>query len=471
MNISEALHHEQLFGPAFEPLESWKRWDAILKAAEAIPLTSEERKLFDELAGGREPPEMPVKELVCVVGRRGGKTRAASIIGVHRALFARYDDLAPGETPVVMALAQDRKQAAVLLSYVAALLHCSPVLEERIIREQAEVIEVEGLGGRPVRIEVHSSNYRSVRGYTLVCAICDEIAFWHDDSTANPDTEIVNALRPAMSTVPNSLLVAISSPHARRGWLWQEYDRHYGKNEARTLVIQAPSLALNPTLDADFVNAEYGRDRARASAEYGAEFRTDVESFLDLESIEAVVVPGRREVPPQQEFLATYLGSCDPSGGKADSFTLSIAHRDERGIAVVDAVREVTAPFSPRDVVEEFASVCKRYQLEWITGDRYAGEWPREAFRESGIDYEPSKLSKSDLYREFLAAVNSGQVELVDHPKTVAQLCALERRTTRGGRESIDHGPNGHDDCANAVAGVVFETLNAREYGDLGVTV
>ena len=217
MNISEALHHEQLFGPAFEPLESWKRWDAILKAAEAIPLTSEERKLFDELAGGREPPEMPVKELVCVVGRRGGKTRAASIIGVHRALFARYDDLAPGETPVVMALAQDRKQAAVLLSYVAALLHCSPVLEERIIREQAEVIEVEGLGGRPVRIEVHSSNYRSVRGYTLVCAICDEIAFWHDDSTANPDTEIVNALRPAMSTVPNSLLVAISSPHARRG--------------------------------------------------------------------------------------------------------------------------------------------------------------------------------------------------------------------------------------------------------------
>ena len=370
-----------------------------------------------------------------------------------------------------MLLGQDRRQAQVLLGYVGGLLRSSPLLEKRILREQAEAIEVEGLGGRPVKIEVHSSNYRSVRGYTVVCAILDEIAFWHDDATANPDTEIVNALRPAMSTVQNSLLVAISSPYARKGWLWQEYQKHYGKDSPRSLVIQGASLLLNRTLDPDYVDAEYGRDRARASAEFGAEFRSDVESFLDLESLEAAVALGRREVPPREELLATYQGFCDPSGGKADSFTLAIAHRDERGIAVVDVVREVTAPFSPRDVVEEFAGVCRRYQLEWVTGDRYAGEWPREAFRESGIEYEPSTLSKSELYREFLAAVNSGQVELVDHPRSVAQFCALERRTTRGGRESIDHGPNGRDDCANSIAGVVYETLNAREYGDLGVTV
>jgi hypothetical protein len=32
-----------------------------------------------------------------------------------------------------------------------------------------------------------------------------------------------------------------------------------------------------------------------------------------------------------------------------------------------------------------------------------------------------------------------------------AQLCALERRTSRGGRDSIDHAPGAHDDLANAV--------------------
>jgi hypothetical protein len=30
----------------------------------------------------------------------------------------------------------------------------------------------------------------------------------------------------------------------------------------------------------------------------------------------------------------------------------------------------------------------------------------------------------------------------------------LERRTARGGRDSIDHAPGAHDDLANAVAGL-----------------
>jgi len=39
--------------------------------------------------------------------------------------------------------------------------------------------------------------------------------------------------------------------------------------------------------------------------------------------------------------------------------------------------------------------------------------------------------------------------------RLAAQLCALERRTSRGGRDSIDHAPGAHDDLANAAAGVV----------------
>ena len=37
---------------------------------------------------------------------------------------------------------------------------------------------------------------------------------------------------------------------------------------------------------------------------------------------------------------------------------------------------------------------------------------------------------------------------------TLNQLIGLERRTARGGRDSIDHGPGGHDDVCNAVAGL-----------------
>ncbi len=90
-----------------------------------------------------------------------------------------------------------------------------------------------------------------------------------------------------------------------------------------------------------------------------------------------------------------------------------------------------------------------------MTGDRYAGEWPRARFREHGIEFEQSARPKSDLYHDLLPLLNARRVELLEQPRLAAQLVGLERRTARSGRDSIDHAPGGHDDVANAVAGVL----------------
>jgi hypothetical protein len=95
------------------------------------------------------------------------------------------------------------------------------------------------------------------------------------------------------------------------------------------------------------------------------------------------------------------------------------------------------------------------YRVSRVVGDRFAGEWPREQFKKLGITYEPSAAPKSDLYRDMLPMLNSGKVELLDHPRLIAQLTGLERRTSRAGKDSIDHARGAHDDVANAVAGVV----------------
>jgi hypothetical protein len=102
-----------------------------------------------------------------------------------------------------------------------------------------------------------------------------------------------------------------------------------------------------------------------------------------------------------------------------------------------------------------------------VTGDRYAGEWPREAFRKLDIQYELSERPKSALYQDLLPRINSGQVELLDHPRAIAQLCSLERRTARGGRDSIDHAPGAHDDVANAIAGLVVTLGSAIDHTNL----
>src|SRR5688500_2411018 len=112
-----------------------------------------------------------------------------------------------------------------------------------------------------------------------------------------------------------------------------------------------------------------------------------------------------------------YVAFTDPAGGSGtDSMTVAVAHGEERDgqvVAVLDAVRERRPPFSPEQVVAEFAELLKSYRVDRVVGDRYAGEWPREQFRKHGVEYEPSERTKSDLYRELLPLVNSARVELL----------------------------------------------------------
>ena len=318
-----------------------------------------------------------------------------------------------------------------------------------IARDTAEQIDL--VNG--ITLEIMAASFRTVRGYTLVAALCDEIAFWRsDESGANPDTEIISALRPAMATVPGAMLLCASSPYARRGALWNVFRKHFA-HDSPVLVWRAPTLVMNATVPADIVANAYEDDAANAAAEYGGEFRVDVETFVSKEVIDAATMVGRIELPPMGG--TSYVAFCDPSGGSSDSMTVAVAHRGKDGAAVLDVIRERTPPFSPDDTVREFAGVLKSYGITRVQGDRYGGEWPVERFRAHGVEYEASEKPKSDLYRELLPLLNSARVALLDHRKLINQLCGLERRTARSGRDSIDHAPGGHDDVANAVAGAL----------------
>ena len=96
-----------------------------------------------------------------------------------------------------MILATDRRQARVIMRYVTALLEGVPMLARMVERMGIESIDLTN----SITIEIHTASFRSVRGYTVVAAICDEIAYWRSEESANPDREILDALRPAMSTI------------------------------------------------------------------------------------------------------------------------------------------------------------------------------------------------------------------------------------------------------------------------------
>ena len=140
----------------------------------------------------------------------------------------------------------------------------------------------------------------------------------------------------------------------------------------------------------------------------------------------------------------------------------AIAHNEDE-IGVLDAVREIKPPFSPEGVVSEFADLCKSYGSRKVTGDRYAGEWPREQFAKRGIKYEPSERSQGHPLSQFLAADQLGQGSAARQPAAwSASWSAWRRNTARGGKDSIDHARGAHDDVANAVAGALLLATEKR---------
>lgn len=135
--------------------------------------------------------------------------------------------------------------------------------------------------------------------------------------------------------------------------------------------------------------------------------------------------------------------------------TLGIAHMDHSGTLMLDYVDEVKPPFSPAAVVARFCEALREYNVTFVTGDRYAGEWAREPFRQQGIGYEVATKPRSELYLSLLPKLTSRSAFLLDNDRLINQLVSLERRTGRTGRDSIDHTPGSHDDIANAVAGAI----------------
>lgn len=422
-------------------------------------MSAEELAIYQRHTGRTLPPTEQASEAWMVIGRRGGKSFVTALIAVFLACFRDYQQyLSPGERGVVMVLAADRKQARVILRYVLAFLMHVPMLKRLVVADRADGVEL----SNRIDIEIHTSSFRSVRGYTLAAALCDEVAFWQADESANPDKEIINALRPAMATIPNALLIGLSSPYARRGVLWEAFRDHHARDGDPVLVWQADTRSMNPSVPQSVIDRAYAEDPTAAAAEYGAQFRSDVASFLLAEWLDAI--PTHAELPPVAG--TRYHAFADPSGGAADSFTLGIAHKEGETF-VLDLLRGRRPPFDPGSVVAEYAAILKTYGLHKVMGDRYAAEWVTAAFREHGIVYENSEKPKSDLYLEAEPLFARGVLRLVEHRTLQTELRQLERRTGSSGKDRVDHPPRGHDDYANAACGALVLAARQRALANL----
>lgn len=449
-SIIQAMEFPALFGPWYEG-DSWNGWKAILKAAYALKMTAEEVEFFKSVAGGREPPAHRVKELWCVCGRGAGKDSIASEIVAYTAAMFNPKGLRRGERAIISCLACDRDQAKILLNYSRSFFTECPALKNLVARETAEGFELD----TRVDIKIQTLSHRSVRGRSMLMCVLDECAFYRDDAGeySNPDEEIYRAVLPGLARVPGSMLIGISSPYKKSGLLFRKWQTHFGQNDDDILVIQAPSRTLNPTLDEADIAKKLAEDPAAARAEWLAEWRDDIAGWLPYETIVSSVDTGVMVRPPILNRGITYHCGVDVSGGARDSYTASIAHREnDTGRVFLDAMIEIKPPFLPSEATEQVVALMKQYNIYQATGDRYAAQWVVEAFARHGIRYENSERDRSEIYLECLPLFTSGRISLLDSPRLVSQFAGLERRTSALGKDRVDHGRNGHDDLCNSAA-------------------
>ena len=244
--IIGAIKDKRLFGslPKFKKLDTWTSWIVVLKAIFGLPMDGAELEIFQRHTGRTTPPLGGSKETYLIIGRRGGKSFISALVTCFIACFIDFREfISIGETLAVMCLAKDKDQARIVFKYVKAILNYVPTLQAMIVDQRGDEIELT----TGVVIMVKASDFGGVRGPTIACVIADEIAFWPSQGV-NPDNEVLSAVRPAMATIPDAKLLAISTGYAQAGALYDAHKTYYGKDDDDVLIWQADTRAMNPTI-------------------------------------------------------------------------------------------------------------------------------------------------------------------------------------------------------------------------------
>lgn len=472
MNINKSIKDENLFrGFLGEDLKSWRNWPVALKVLYGLCIYMSRHIKLVKQCTGRDASKLPkdgFNTALFLTGRRSGKSKISAVIGAYEAcLSGREKKLSKGETGMVAIIAPTLKQGRIVRNYLRAIFETTPLLQNQVVSETREGF----LLANGVQIEILVGDWRSIRGYTLLACVVDEVCFFGLDaeSKVRSDTELIRAIKPSLATT-NGRLICISSPYARRGWAYNQYKRNFGNDKGKTLVWNCPSRTMNPTLPQSVVDEAMEEDMAAAKSEYMGEFRDDIAAYLPKEVIKTVVVAGRKALLPMTGLYGhKYFAFVDVSGGRGDDAALAIARKKDRKV-IIHFIKRYRPPHNPYKIINMMCEEIRRYEIKTVTGDNYSAEFVAQAFESNGIRYIKSELNKSQLYLELLPRICSGEIELLDDEVLINQLSSLERRTRSGGRDLIDHPHGQHDDLANVVAGVsAIAGKKAMVVGGIGV--
>lgn len=485
--FAEAISEKRLFKRSFSKFSLPQQ--VVLKGIYGLALSAPERRIWNILNGRALYDQLgyPVdssgdypyydgvenEDATIIIGRRGGKSSLSGFLAAYEALCGGHSEYVTApQLPVILVVAQDLLTARMnQRSFILRYLQESPIGEVEL-GDLNKSVTADQIRLKSALIMVGPPSIK-LRGQPVSIAFMDEVAVWPKDrESANPDSEVENAVRPAMAQFPFRKILKVSSPMTEEGILFEAAERHRkGTLRPKEIVLQAPTALMeNPAFTPGelkrYLAQERERDSESFAREYLARFAKSVSGFLSPQLLRAAVDTGMKHRKPQPGRL--YIAAMDPAF-RHDGFAFAIGHL-EGGAFVLDFLQQwkgsKDSPLSPLLVIGTIAKICKEFSIQNIVSDQYHLETLQTLALSFGLTIEAKLLtieSKAKIWSDFSALLALRKLRLLDDDEALNQLMKMEKKITSAGSVTFEGGSK-YDDLAMVIALCAHRSL---EFGEL----
>lgn len=440
--LESLLVHPEAFGlTTASPLQR-----AVCRIADGLPLgdLATQADVVQAIGDVAALPMSRPAELLVLSGIRTGKSLLAAALAVRAALTCDLSRLRPGETARVSVLSLTVDLGRVVFDHAAATVAARPALRGLMVGEPtSDTVNLRHPSGRIVEVKVVAG---ARAGASLVARWSAGCIFDEAPRMNGEDDGIVNyddARRAVLGRLlPGAQLVAIGSPWAPRGPVYEAVQEHHGKPTARLVVVRAPAYAMNPMW--------WTRERCEAlRAQDDHAFRTDVlAEFADAEA--ALISSAEIDRATRKGALVIgrqaghhYVSAMDP-GTRGNAWTLVVLVRrqcaDRKIRTCVVLARQwqgsKTAPLDPDKVLAEIAALAKLYGVPGVWTDQLAADFVRSIAQRHGLAVWPEAIgaaNKVALFESLRMRLADDGLEIPDDPIVRADLLSIRKRVTMNG--------------------------------------
>ena len=410
-------------------------------------VTAEEKSLYKHHTGSEYEGPIKGQMFLWLWGRRGGKSRTAGYIAVKECITGGHEKyLAPGETGTFLIIAQNKRNATIIFNYCKHLLTTSVLLKGYLRGDPVgEVIRLQ-VNGKPLEIRIQTADKASVRGWTVIGFIGDEVASWQYEGI-NVDKQVFDAIEPGATTMPDAKFIFVTTPWIKQGMVWEIFKACWGKTDADWWVFRGATEEmhnhLTPKALAKMQKIKKS-DPEKYAREYMAEFTDPIHGWLGGAIIDMAVSKGVRERKYDPKFQ--YVAAMDPAFVH-DAYTFTITHKNEHDECLQDHV-SVWKAESKRiaidavSVIRQVAEMCKKYHVNTLYTDQGSSEVLMQFFDRSkawqGIRTRIERIyvtapEKREEFNTLKNLILNGKMRLLDHEQTLFELKNIEVKERAGG--------------------------------------